>query len=384
MDFTTLTIEALGKLAHITGSYGMAIIVFTILMRICLWPFNVSQQRSMKNMQNLTPKLKMIQEKYKNNPQLMQQKMMEFYKEHNFNPMGGCLPMLIQLPIFMILYVALMSPQFAQIAGDSNFLFIKRLDTTMKSNSAVSFDNKFSLASENNNNFVASSENDRPGSNKVLAKVYISENPEFQEIKIQKPQKAIEIQGDVKIGEPIELKMSLDNLNMKFEELTKVSKVDVIATNLNTRESEKVEFKRMGDILIASIPTEKAQQSIPYDVIILIALFCLTMVLSQKITMAAMQSKNQDPQQAAMNKTIGTVMPLIICGTFIFIPIPAGILLYLVTSNLFQIFQTVTINKQLEIEEQNKKQTKNTEIIDAKVIETKTINNDKNNKTNKQ
>ena len=100
MDFVALTIEILSKLAQYVGSFGMAIIIFTIIMRICMWPINVSQQRSMKNMQSLSPKMKMIQEKYKNNPQLMQQKMMEFYKEHNFNPTAGCLPMLIQIPIF--------------------------------------------------------------------------------------------------------------------------------------------------------------------------------------------------------------------------------------------------------------------------------------------
>ena len=78
MDFVTLTIEILNKFAKIFGSYGIAIIFFTIVIRMLLWPLNVSQQRSMKNMQNLSPKMKMIQEKYKNNPQLMQQKMMEF------------------------------------------------------------------------------------------------------------------------------------------------------------------------------------------------------------------------------------------------------------------------------------------------------------------
>ena len=53
MDFVTMTIDALGYFAKIAGSYGMAIIIFTIFMRLCLWPINVSQQRSMKNMQSL-------------------------------------------------------------------------------------------------------------------------------------------------------------------------------------------------------------------------------------------------------------------------------------------------------------------------------------------
>ena len=140
MDFVALTIEILSKLAQYVGSFGMAIIIFTIIMRICMWPINVSQQRSMKNMQSLSPKMKMIQEKYKNNPQLMQQKMMEFYKEHNFNPTAGCLPMLIQIPIFIMLYSALMSPQFIQLAGDSQFLFIKRLDSTLKTSAGISQD----------------------------------------------------------------------------------------------------------------------------------------------------------------------------------------------------------------------------------------------------
>lgn len=103
MDFTTLTIEALKAIASIVGSYGLAIILLTVVIRLAMWPLNVSQQRSMKMMQSLQPKIKAIQDRYKNDPQKMQQKLMEFYKEHKFNPMGGCLPLLIQLPIFILL-----------------------------------------------------------------------------------------------------------------------------------------------------------------------------------------------------------------------------------------------------------------------------------------
>lgn len=123
MDFTTLTIEVLKALASIVGSYGLAIILLTVVIRLAMWPLNVSQQRSMKMMQSLQPKIKAIQDRYKSDPQKMQQKLMEFYKEHKFNPMGGCLPLLIQLPIFILLYSALMSPQFIQIAGDASFGF---------------------------------------------------------------------------------------------------------------------------------------------------------------------------------------------------------------------------------------------------------------------
>ena len=139
MDFTTLTIKVL-KMLSVAGSYGIGIILLTIIVRALMWPLGLSQQRSMRTMQMLQPKMKAIQERYKSNPQMMQQKMMEFYKEHKFNPMAGCFPLLIQMPIFILLYSTLMSPQFIQMAGDSQFLFIKRLDATLKTSAGVSHD----------------------------------------------------------------------------------------------------------------------------------------------------------------------------------------------------------------------------------------------------
>ena len=123
MDFTTLTIDVL-KLLSVVGGYGVGIILLTIIIRLAMWPLGVSQQRSMKMMQTLQPKLKAIQDRYKNDPQTMQRKMMEFYKEHKFNPMSGCFPLLIQMPIFILLYSALMSPQFIQMAGNTEFFFV--------------------------------------------------------------------------------------------------------------------------------------------------------------------------------------------------------------------------------------------------------------------
>ena len=104
MDFVTLTINCLKALSDITGSYGLGIILLTVIIRMAMWPLSVSQQRSMKTMQMLQPKMKAIQERYKNDPQTMQRKMMEFYKDHKFNPMAGCFPLLIQMPIFILLY----------------------------------------------------------------------------------------------------------------------------------------------------------------------------------------------------------------------------------------------------------------------------------------
>ena len=89
------------------GSYGVAIILLTILIKMLLYPLTVKQVKSMKAMQELSPKMKKIQEKYKDNPQVMQQKGGALYKEAGVNPLAGCLPLLIQMPILMGMYYAL-------------------------------------------------------------------------------------------------------------------------------------------------------------------------------------------------------------------------------------------------------------------------------------
>lgn len=89
------------------GSYGLAIILLTIIIKMILYPLTVKQVKSMKAMQELSPKMKKIQEKYKDNPQVMQQKIGALYKDAGVNPLAGCLPLLIQMPILMGMYYAL-------------------------------------------------------------------------------------------------------------------------------------------------------------------------------------------------------------------------------------------------------------------------------------
>lgn len=93
-----------------TGSYGYAILLFTLLTKILLLPINIKQTQSTKKMNEISPKMKEIQTKYKNNPEKMNEKMMELYKEYNYNPASGCLPLLIQLPIIIALFGVLQNP----------------------------------------------------------------------------------------------------------------------------------------------------------------------------------------------------------------------------------------------------------------------------------
>lgn len=86
------------------GNYGWAIILVTIAVRIPFIPILNKSQQSMKKLQKVQPLMNEIKEKYKKDPQRMQKEMMELYKKHKVNPVGGCLPMLLQIPVFIALY----------------------------------------------------------------------------------------------------------------------------------------------------------------------------------------------------------------------------------------------------------------------------------------
>jgi YidC/Oxa1 family membrane protein insertase len=88
----------------LVGNYGIAIILVTIIIKIALWPLTAKSYKSMKEMQKLQPLMTKIREKYKDNRQLMQKEIMELYRAYHVSPLGGCLPMLLQIPFFIAFY----------------------------------------------------------------------------------------------------------------------------------------------------------------------------------------------------------------------------------------------------------------------------------------
>ncbi len=91
----------------IIGNYGISIIIFALLMKILLHPLTISQMRSAQRMQLLAPEMQKIRDKYKDDPQQQQKEIMKLYSEYGINPMGGCLPLLLQLPILYALWAVL-------------------------------------------------------------------------------------------------------------------------------------------------------------------------------------------------------------------------------------------------------------------------------------
>jgi YidC/Oxa1 family membrane protein insertase len=98
------------NLSHrVTGNYGIDIIVLTLLVKVAFWPLTKKSFQSMREMQKLQPEMTKLREKYKDDPKQMNSEIMELYRRHKVNPLGGCVPMILQIPVFFGLYQALSS-----------------------------------------------------------------------------------------------------------------------------------------------------------------------------------------------------------------------------------------------------------------------------------
>lgn len=119
-----ILLSSMNGLNGLLGSYAAAIMVLTVIIKLLMWPLQNKSTASMKRMQELQPKMNEIKERYGNDPQRMNVEIMGLYKKHGVNPMSGCLPMLIQIPIFFGFYNMLGK---AVELRNSSFLWVKDL-----------------------------------------------------------------------------------------------------------------------------------------------------------------------------------------------------------------------------------------------------------------
>ena len=128
-------VASIGSEPKAISYYAIAIIITTLLFRLALLPLNLFQTKNQLKMAKLQPEMKKIQKKYEKDPQLLAQKQSQLYKEAQFNPLSGCLPMLVQFPVLLAFYRIFMFPtKFAftnpefYASIQKNFFFIQNLD----------------------------------------------------------------------------------------------------------------------------------------------------------------------------------------------------------------------------------------------------------------
>jgi YidC/Oxa1 family membrane protein insertase len=126
VDFISNVLQFLFEMTANMGipSYGIAIILLTVIIKVVLFPLTFKQVKSMKAMQTLQPEMKRIQEKHKKTPEKAQQEIMALYKKEGVNPLAGCLPLIVQLPILFALFRALDNFEYTVIPS---FLWIPNL-----------------------------------------------------------------------------------------------------------------------------------------------------------------------------------------------------------------------------------------------------------------
>ncbi len=333
---------------HMGGGYALSIILLTAGLRVLLWPLNSQQTRSMKKMQELQPKIKELQDKHKDNPQKMQEAMMKFYGDNKFNPLAGCLPMLVQLPIFIGLYGMLISPNFLAIAGGESFLFIDNLGQTLRSHAGETLDGTFTVKADDK--FISAK--------KIVFDFKTGKSAEF---KIKDNRKVLDIEPQPLIpGTPMVVNLKTEFINDTpisdtFMKAVKTAQLTVV--NDATKEVEKLTFTpqeislanmdptseaAMSAIpwkLSAEIPSEAGEDQFHLSVLWLILIYTLATVLYQKMMTKDTPKTPDAGPQAQMMK----FMPFMFVGFLVFFPIPAGVILYLVVTMLLMFVQTAYI-----------------------------------------
>ncbi len=115
---TALVQSVLRYFAEMTGNYAYSIIIFTVILRIVLFPLSISQTRTMEKQKKIQPLVDEVQKKYKGQPEEINRRVMEIYKQNNFNLLSGCLPSLLTLPIMLLFYRGMQDVNFMQALVD--------------------------------------------------------------------------------------------------------------------------------------------------------------------------------------------------------------------------------------------------------------------------
>ncbi len=320
-----------------THSYGWALVLLTLLVRALLWPLVSKQTTEMQRFAQVQPMIKQLQEKYKGDPELFQKKASEFMAKNRVNPLGGCLPLVLQLPIFFALFATFSGPPFADkpIEIPIKVVEAREIKTTKKQTSDalpfVTRDEKLSKVA-----------------------VFPGETEISQGSTIDFGTRAVE-------GE----KLPAD-FQPKWQVFDKDHKP--CAPDLATiDEAGHAEFKKPGDYKIQAIIPGIAKQDQfgfinglgkvatgmevfrpeNFDALFLILAFGASMMLSQKYMSPA--TKTQPGQKVDDNQRVqqdvAKIMPIMMTGMFIVIPLPVGVLIYIVISNLVQTLQSWLLSK---------------------------------------
>ncbi|GAB1538928.1 membrane protein insertase YidC [Scytonema sp. NUACC21] len=322
----------------VVPSYGLAIVALTLIIRFALYPLSAGSIRNMRRMRIVQPlmnkRMQEIRERYKDDPQKQQEEMLNVQKEFG-NPLAGCLPLLLQMPVLLALFATLRGSPFAGVNYSINLQIfpaeqIERIQPQ-------------AFATPPQNIYVAEGEHLKvsailPAGNKLA----VGENTK---IEYQTPE-----------GKPFEALLAEHPQTQLIPEWKIIKGEERVKIDAEGN----IEALQPGDVTIqGTIPGLAANQgflfidalgrvgaidpdgTIHWDVVAMVVLFGITLYISQ-ILSGTQNTASANPQQDTVNK----ITPVIFSGMFLFFPLPAGVLMYMVIGNIFQTLQTYILMRE--------------------------------------
>jgi YidC/Oxa1 family membrane protein insertase len=339
----------------IVPSYGLAIVALTLVIRFALYPLSAGSIRSMRRMKVAQPamqkRVKEVQERFKDDPAKQQEEMGKIYKEFG-NPLAGCFPVLLQMPILFALFATLRGSPFSDINYTVDMQILPREQIEQIQPQA--------FVSKPQNIYVADNVHAPisavlPGGNQLA--VGEKTNIAFQtasgqpltDLIAQYPETELQPQWKVTKGEGLVRIDDSGNL-----EAIGPGEVQVQGTMPGLAADKGFLFIKA----LGRVGAFGEDGAINWDILAMVLFFGVSLYVNQLLSGQG-SGPDANPQQAAVNR----FTPIIFSGMFLFFPLPAGVLMYMVIANIFQTGQTYILsreplpeNLQKIVEEEEKKQ----------------------------
>ncbi|AFY85813.1 MAG: Membrane protein insertase YidC [Chroococcidiopsis cubana SAG 39.79] len=321
----------------IVPSYGLAIVALTLVIRFALYPLSAGSIRTMRRTRVTQPlmqkRVKEIQERYKDNPAKMQEEMGAVYKEFG-NPLAGCLPVLLQMPVLFALFATLRGSPFSDINYNVNLQVFPQEQIERIQPQAFTTPPQNIYITDGVHARVAAI---LPSGNKLVV-------GDKTKIDFQTPE-----------GKPFSA-LAAEYPDTNLVPKWKVTKGE---ERIKIDENGTIEALQPGDVTIqATIPGLAANKgflfidalgrvgafdedgTIHWDIVAMVIGFGLSLYLNQ--VLSGQGSTSNNPQQDTVNK----ITPIIFSGMFLFFPLPAGVLMYMLIANIFQTLQTYIVSRE--------------------------------------
>jgi YidC/Oxa1 family membrane protein insertase len=324
----------------IAPSYGLAIVALTLVIRVALYPLNAGSIRNMRRMKVAQPlmqkRVKEIQERYKDNPTKLQEEMGLVYTEFG-NPLAGCFPVLLQMPILFALFATLRGSPFSDINYDVNVQVFPQEQIEQIQPQIFSTPPKAIYVSDGSHFPISAV---IPGGSKLVV-------GEKTDVRLQTPD-----------GQTIEsLAAEYNDDPTSFQPRWEVIKGETVvavddAGNLTALSPGEATVRvqapglatNKGFLFIEAlgrVGVTGEDGAIHWDILVMILGFGASLYLNQVLSGQG-STATDNSQQAAVNK----FTPLIFSGMFLFFPLPAGVLMYMLIANIFQTLQTFILSRE--------------------------------------